>query len=133
MVDSIVKVVSRSSRSMAPDEESEFKVSMVELAIRKMEEAEEPLKKDIEAEQARGPRGGTWAVPEVPDALTALESAAQMATQSLSGAKTFVGAPRPTSASTSVAAGEEAGGPAVGRELQKRGGRGAGGDREAPR
>ncbi|CAJ1332756.1 unnamed protein product [Effrenium voratum] len=70
IVDSIVK-------------DSEHRVKEVEEAMKKLEEAEKPFKaeQEIPAEQ-------------VSESLSALEGAAQAATQALSGAKTFVGAAR---------------------------------------
>jgi len=67
IVDSIVK-------------DSEHRVKEVEEAMKKLEEAEKPFKaeQEIPAEQ-------------VSESLSALEGAAQAATQALSGAKTFVG------------------------------------------
>ena len=58
--------------------DSATRVNDVEQAIKKMQEAEEPFKTDIEAEK-------------VSECLSNLESATQSATQAVSGAKTFVG------------------------------------------
>lgn len=58
--------------------DSQNRVSDVEEAMKKLKKAEEPFSGDIAAE-------------EVSDALSALDAAAQAATQTLSGAKTFVG------------------------------------------